>query len=425
MSEPNVRMMQSSLFPILKNTSATIIVRGMSGLVRIVLLLIIARKFGPVQFGQLSLALSFTEIFKVVADLGIDTIAIRRFAGGSEEKEKFLNNIVGLKVLLSTVSYLAAPVFFILIYRNVGGINFLFVTAISIYTTLLVNAFVSYFQAHLTMTKVIISNAIGSGVFVVLTLGGIVLNLPLVMIILAMPLAELITLILIAQLYQKHHQLNIEFDKAMAQTILRESLYVGISSIIVVTYLRLDTLMIGTYVGGKGVGEYSVAYRIVEPFLLLFSSLSLSLYASLSGSWNVESGSVNRRTIQRIVVPAGIFGLAAASILSFVVPKFITLISAEYVHAGEVLAVLGWSVVFKAINPQLTAILNSLGKFRIITIIAANNMLLSIILNMIFIPMYGILGAALTVVVVEGVNTLVQGLCISYTMKTVLKGSKR
>ena len=62
--------MKGSLFSIARNTGATVIIRGGSGIARILLLLLIAKRFGPEDFGRLSLVLSLVEIVRVIAGIG-------------------------------------------------------------------------------------------------------------------------------------------------------------------------------------------------------------------------------------------------------------------------------------------------------------------------------------------------------------------
>jgi O-antigen/teichoic acid export membrane protein len=404
----------NSLFSIIKNTSAAVAIRGAFGLARIIVLLVIARKFGPSEFGQLSLAISIIDIFKVIADLGVDTIIIRRIAANVNSTEKLFGNILSVKLLLSTVCFFASPVVYGLFYGSMGGVGLVFVIAFSIYTSLLVNAFVSYFQAKLSMAKVVVSNLIGSGVYVLLTILGIFNDLPLYAVVLAMPLSELVTLAFMFRQFSKEAHVRLEFDKTIIFDVLKESVFVGISGIIVVIYLRLDTLVIGWLVGDRGVGEYAFAYRLVEPFLLIFTSLATSLYASLSGAWGVVPPAQIWQTIKRVIFPVVTLALLGILGLLLLGRPFITLISDKYLESGNVLFVLSWSILFKAINTQLTAILNSLGKFRIIMIIAANNLLLSMAFNVMLVPSHGILGAAATVVLVEAINMLIQLTCISY-----------
>ncbi len=409
-----------NLFSIIKNTSATVIIRGLFGVVRIVILLLIARKFGPIEFGYISLAVPFIEIFKVAADLGIDTVSIKRIAVDERGAENFLNNILAIKVLLSTISILVAPILFYLIYRNVRSIEILFVVASSIFTGLLINAFNSYFQAKLSMMKIVMSNVIGVTIYGLLTLAGMVLDVPLIILVAAIPISEFVTLYMITRLYSTQHPVHLEFDFPLIRSTLKESIYVGISGIIVVIYLRLDGLMIGSYLGEGAVGEYAVASRIVEPFLLIFSSLSIALYASLSGLWSGDNTKEARKTIIRVMVPAAGIAIVGALVLSLFVPSLVAKIWKGYENSGAVLQVLGWSLIFKAVNMQLTAIMNSLGKFRIITIIASINLVMCVVFNIIFLQKFGIRGGAMTVVLVEGVNMISQFICVSYLMNNFI-----
>ena len=127
-----------------------------------------------------------------------------------------------------------------------------------------------------------------------------------------------------------------------------------------------------------------------------------------------------RKTIARVIIPAVGIAIAGALVLSLFVPSLVAKIWKGYENSGAVLQILGWSLVFKAVNMQLTAIMNSLGKFRIITIIASVNLAMCVVFNIIFLQKFGIRGGAMTVVLVEAVNTITQFICVSYLMNNFI-----
>src|SRR3989304_1770926 len=88
-----------AFLPLIKNTSSTIIIRGLSGITRIVILLLITRQFGPVEFGRLALVISVTEIFKIMSDAGLDIITIRRFSLHRRLSPRIMNNVLSLKLM--------------------------------------------------------------------------------------------------------------------------------------------------------------------------------------------------------------------------------------------------------------------------------------------------------------------------------------
>lgn len=405
-------MDSTGLLPVLTNTIATVALRGTFGLARIAMLLLIARHFGPAAFGQLALVLAMVDVLKVAADLGVDTIMIRRLAAEPERAAALVDSVLALRLLLSTIGFLASPVAFSLMYPQLPALDLVLVVAVSVYTSLLTSTFVGYFQAQLAVPTIVTSNVLGVGVYVSATLLGLYLDLPLPVIVAAMPLGEVASLLLTSRLYRKRMRLRLEFDRAIIRGVLRESVYVGVAGVIVVAYLRLDHLMLGWFLGDRTVGQYAVGYRLIEPFSLVFSSLSTSLYASLSRARVTAAPGEVQRTVQRAVGSTAVVALASAVLLYVFGGRLLRLIFPEYAGSIGVLAVLSWSVVFRAVNMQLTAVINSRGGFRAIMAITVANLLLSIGCQALFIPRYGLVGAAMAVVVVEAINMLLQLTCV-------------
>src|SRR5204862_1744400 len=73
--------------PVLANTAALVVLRGSNLALRLGLLFLIARAVLPPEFGRLVLALSVAELGKVLADFGMDTLAIREYALAADRAE--------------------------------------------------------------------------------------------------------------------------------------------------------------------------------------------------------------------------------------------------------------------------------------------------------------------------------------------------
>lgn len=408
-----------SLSSIIKNTSFTIFIRALIGVARIILLLLIARKFGPADFGRLSLALSVVELFRFSADFGADTVLIRQFSINRLPAEKLLSSSLILKLLTASAGYIASIYAFWILYKNIDAIELLFILSASIYTTLLINAFVSYYQAKLRMAEIMVSNVISAVVHIFLTLLGLFMDWSLIVLCTFIPASEFLNLYLVHKVYKRSSRRTFSFDRKMILQLLREGVPVGLSNIMVATYMRLDNLMLGWFKGEAAVGEYAAAFRITEPFMLVFTSLSISLYASLSEAWG-NSHTRIRPTVCKVIGSTVVITSCVAFFLSFLSENIIGLISRAYLNSAAVLPILGWSLLFKAVNAQLTAIINSKGLYKVITLTALANLIVNISLNLLLIPRYGIIGAALSVVVTESINTLIQS---SYVVTLLRHGS--
>ena len=413
--------MKGSIFHIARNTGATVLIRGGSGFARILLLLLVAKRFGPEDFGRLSLVLSLVEIVRVVADFGLDIVTIRRFSANKLLSERLLGNTLSLKLISATLGYIASIVVYWLLYHDMQGVKLAFIVGTSLTTSLLLNAFVSYFQANLNMSTILISSLVSTLAYVSLTFFGFSHQWPLASFAVIIPASELINLLITSSIYGRISSLRLRFDRRIVLSLIRESVPVAIGGIAVVLYLRLDNLLVGLFLNEASVGVYSAGYRFTEPFMLVFSSLSLSIYASLSRQGKTDMSKEVGQTMFRLL--ATVIGISSVSalLLSFFAVRLLAMISPEYHNAVTVLRILSLSIVFKAVNAQLTAMINSRGRFSIITVIATINLTINIVLNLLMIPKYGIIGAAIAVTATEGVNTIMQLVCIKYYVKGLFR----
>ena len=397
-----------SIRAIVRNSFSTIIVRGTFGFARIIIFMILAKVYGAEYFGLYSLILIIIEIAKVFSDLGVDIVSIRRFAADSKNIHSILESILGLKLVAATFGSLLALSLYSIFYRDSFGFVLLAIGCISIFTTLPLNAFVSYYQTQLSMEKIIKAHLIGYGCYLFFSLLAILLKTSLFILIAIIPLSEGIILFLLLRRYQIQAPIRVKFNIPFIRTLLSESIYVGIAGLAVVIYLRLDNVMISRLLDLKSVGQYAFAYRLIEPFSLLFTSFGISLYASLSAL------SINTKVYERFShaknTLVGMLTIACAGILFyiFLVRPLLPSFSIEYTRSGDVLLILSFVLFFKALNTQLTAILNSMEKFRIVSGITFIDLVTSVVLNYIFISHYGIVGAAMAVVGTEFVNSLLQ-----------------
>jgi O-antigen/teichoic acid export membrane protein len=417
------KQMLRAFLPLIKNTSSTIIIRGLSGIVRIFVLLLITRQFGPAEFGRLALVISVTEIFKVMADIGLDTISIRRFSLHRRLSPRIMDVVLTLKLMTATAGYLLSLIIFWTLYHSTSGVILLSICALSIYTNLLINAFSSYFQATLKISDIIGSTIIGTTSYIILTLICLYYHLAIEMFALAIPAGEMVTLVLTLKVYRTIHPIRFRFNRKIAMSLFRESIPAGLSALIVVVYLKLDNVLIGKIIGEQGVGEYAVAYRLTEPMLLIFSSLSISLYASLSKYRNAYDLSAAKAFFIKLLKPVIISGLGIAVLFSIFSGPITSIFSNSYKSTAFVLEILSWSILFKAINPQLSAFITARGKYRLMMTISATNLVVNIAANLTLIPIYGIRGAAMAVVITEGFNTAVQSTAVYFLSRQYTPGS--
>src|SRR4051812_43262710 len=132
----------------LVNSASSVVVRAISGLVRLGILLAIARAYGPESFGKLSLAVAIVEILRMFSDFGIDTISIRKLTQtGPAQRAELLAWILGSKLLLAVCFYGVAAAALFLLAKWSFEVLLGLIAGLSIIFSTLLGAFASYLQS--------------------------------------------------------------------------------------------------------------------------------------------------------------------------------------------------------------------------------------------------------------------------------------
>jgi len=93
-----------------KNTAFITIASIAQKVISFVYFTLIARNIGAESTGKYILALSFTTIFVVFIDLGLNQVLIREGAKSKDNLQKYLSSVLFTKLFLGVLTYIAAIV---------------------------------------------------------------------------------------------------------------------------------------------------------------------------------------------------------------------------------------------------------------------------------------------------------------------------
>jgi O-antigen/teichoic acid export membrane protein len=180
------------------------------------------------------------------------------------------------------------------------------------------------------------------------------------------------------------------------------ALLVGFSTL----YNRLDVLLIGHLLGYEQTGLYTAAYKFFDLISFFPAVISHSLYpvfAALLSQGNIGDA---RRLLERYVrlliavaIPLGVGGsILASSIIAL-------LAGPQFAPAGPILAVLVWApailCVYVVVN---TMVISQLTKRAMV--ITGINVLVNVTGNILLLPRFGIVAAAIMTLVCESLQAV-------------------
>jgi O-antigen/teichoic acid export membrane protein len=159
----------------------------------------------------------------------------------------------------------------------------------------------------------------------------------------------------------------------------------------------IDMLMLGVMSNPRQVGLYSAAYRVLNQVLVAYYLLTQSLYPELSRQDSAQRLRMLRPKILLTLLGAG--AAIAAGLAMARQPLLVLLFGREFLVAGPLLLLLAWAVPLDFLTSYLSNAYIAWGMENSILLCTAIGAACNILLNLVWIPVYGAAAAA--------VNTLI------------------
>jgi O-antigen/teichoic acid export membrane protein/GT2 family glycosyltransferase len=381
---------------ILRNTVYRTIADVGSKIASVALFVVMARKLGDAQFGIFTFGLSFVTLVTTLGGFGQDVVLTREVARERRRLDSYFADTIGLKLLLALPALLVATLALWAFgsdaeTRAVVGFLGLAVTA-----ELLTNTCFAVFQAYERLGFIPVAlifqrfvTAI-AGV-VALALGADVVDVSLIY------LWGAVLALLLALTLQFHRVVRprLRVDLSRWWPLMRAALPVGLFSVFAVTLFRIDTAMLAGFRPKSVVGQYGVAYRLLETTLFLSWGVGAAIYPVLSRLTR-DSAPPIRLVFERAVklVVALTLPLAVgAAVLAGPLIRF--LYGPDFDDAGPALVLLAPTIALYPIAYISGNLLLSQDRQAVLTkaygVIAVQN----ILSNLVLIPWLSLYGAAL------------------------------
>ncbi|MEA3453068.1 MAG: flippase [Patescibacteria group bacterium] len=384
---------------ILKNTFWLGLSGGISRLLKLFLIIYVARILGATEYGKFTFALAFVSLFAVLEDMGIPSVITREFAK-DKKREKDFPAIFSLMLVLIIVTLLLIFISSFFITSDPVVQKIIWILGISVTVSGFTRIIFAFFQARQKMeyqSWVQIFQAL-----IVTAVGFFVLfNLPSVKnLSLSYLFASILALFFVIFLfYIKIQPIKFNFNKTLWRNYLTMSWPLALVGIFGIIYNQIDSIMMGYWGQITEVGWYNAAYKIMGVSLIPSSLIATSFFPFLSKRL-AESKKEFKKAWSHFL---GIMIFLAMPIVTggiVLAPKIINFVyGPSYypsIFAFQIL-ILGAGMIFLLIPfSQALIVSNQQRKLFLITFFAAA---VNVFLNFILIPNYSLYGAAVATAV--------------------------
>ncbi len=399
--------MRSTFSTIVRNGFFRVIIEGIKALSGIALAVLLARFFGPEEYGRLSFAFALSGLSSIVMNLGLAITFVR---DGARDRNFLRDN-------LATALFLQGIASFVLFFALIGALlvfpalrqeTLLLVVAL-FYTmfNIITNFLYSSFQATYSMHLEAIAIGVQHGLLLILvffflfyqgTVEGIMFGY-----LGASVLGGTLTFILIRKyLFSWMWRINWRAGRVL----LAQSWPLMAGSALSTVYFSLDSIMLRFFQGSEAVGIYSAMYKIVFGFYLFATLYASSVFPVLSQLFTharEEFMNLYRRSVQLMAGLGFLFGL---TVTLFARPIIQIFFGEAYLAGTLTLQISIWSIMIFLVGVILYDALIVAGKQKALLWSVVISTVLNAILNIIFIPTWGIVGAAIATVIAQVVQLL-------------------
>ncbi|MDH4222571.1 MAG: flippase [candidate division Zixibacteria bacterium] len=366
--------------------------------------------FGKVQFAQ-----AIMVYFLLVVNQGLSTFGVREIAREIINVKTYTNHILTIRLFLSLISYIILVLFVLCINQSPEIKKLLLIYGFSLFTFSLTLDWV--FQGIEKMEYVALGRIINqviyvSGLFLLVKNWDQLLRVPAIRVVAAMMGAIILGYFFI----KRGGVIKLSCDLQIWRQILKQSIPMGVSLIVIQLYYSLDTVILGFMKGVTVVGWYNAAYKIVLLFTGFASLFGIVVFPVLSRCYKESLDQLQKFVYQfsRLTIFFGAPIAVGGMILSDQIIRFVY--GSAYQLSILPLQILIWSVFTVYCNCSFAFCLLASDRQKEYMYSVLTGAVVNLTLNLILIPKYSMLGASIATIVSE-VITL--GLILYYSRRIV------
>lgn len=394
---------------VVKNASWIIVGQVLKALINLAITMMTARYLGPSNFGLINYAASVVAFVVPIMYLGFDSILVREIVN-SPEKE---GETMGTALLLSFLSSLLCIVGVVcyVSIANAGERDTLIVCAL--YSTLLIFQALElikfWFQAKLLSKYTTIISVIAYVVVSAYKVYLLVAGMSVYWFAVSYAIDYLLIAIGFFVIYNKMSTQPLSVSWKAGKRMFRSGRFFIVSSMMVTIYAQIDRIMLKPMIDNAAVGYYSAAVACACMAGFVFGAIIDSFRPSIFEARKADHDDFEHKTVQLYSVI--IYGSLVVSVLTalFARPIIYIIYGHKYTPAIMALRIIVWYTTFAYLGSVRNIWIVAEGKEKMLWIINLLGATANVLLNLLFIPLWGINGAAFASLITQIFTNVVVG----------------
>lgn len=364
--------------------------------------ILVARYLGPEQYGVMNYVVSYVTLFSVIATFGLSNIEVRELSKSPEKRDALMGTCFGIRFAFTSIAYLLICITVFIFDTDTFTRTMILVYGLSLYTTscfeVIRNYFTSIVKNEYVVKSEIARTLIGAAIKIILLL----IHAPLWGFILAVAFDT----VLVASGYSISYTKIVgsirdwKFSKDLVPYLVKQSFPLLLSGAAVIIYQRIDQVMIGNMIDKESVGYFATASKFLNLILFLPTVLTQTVTPLIVKTY--QSGTKEEyeyKSFQFISIVVWVSIILATFFSIFAYWMVYLTYGIQYLAAVPVLQIMAWKTVGMAISSSggQLIIIEKKQKWAVFRNLAG--CIVCVVLNLLLIPMYGIVGSAFVTII--------------------------
>jgi O-antigen/teichoic acid export membrane protein len=387
----------------LGNTAIMLVAQLITWSATLVTTAVLGTRLGAATFGTLYLAMSFSLLFSVLVEFGLNQQLVRAIARDPDLAGPYLVNALAIKLALALVAYLAILALIYWLDYSAEAARVIAVFSLILAFNGLSTTFTAVYQG----TQRVIYAAIGAIVEKVLVclLAVVLLSLGFGVIAMAgvFVVGSVAGALLQGLFLRRVARIELRLDRSVIGALVRNAIPFFAFWVLGSLYYRLDTILLSKLTGAEVLGWYGAAYRLFDTLVFLPNIVASAILFPILAQLSTQSRPALRRAMGKGLDTILIVGMPISVGLFTLAEPIIHLIyrQPEFLNAIPALQWLAIGLLLLYVNSILGVTLVSLNEERKLTLVAALALVLNLSLNLALIPRFQHIGAAATTAATE------------------------
>lgn len=355
-----------------------------------------ARHLGPSNYGLINYAAAYTAFFTVLCTLGINSVIVKEFVDNPGKEGKILGTTLGLQFLSSLLSVIT--IFCISLFLDKNEPTTQLVVILYSFGSIfhIFDVFNYWFQSKLESKKTTLASLIAYIVTAVYKIILLSCNASVIGFAVANSIDYLCIAVFLLLTYIKDKSGRFTFSWSYGKTLLKKSYHYILPNLMVAIYAQTDKIMLRHIAGPAETGFYATASTLCMTWCFVLAAIIDSLKPPIMQLHKKDPKEFNR--LNRIQYAIVFYVSVFVSIIFVFLGEFVIkiLYGSAYIPAAAPLKIITWYTAFSYLGVARNTWIVCEEKQKYLKHLYIFAAIINVLLNLLLIPFWGAVGAALT-----------------------------